>query len=96
MALASFLGLPEVGAVIGQAIAAAANWIIDKLFGWLINLFKDDIFKPFTAWVNIPSLSARWNFATGQWGSTWSPLLNVVFTGFGGQYRVTYQWQLYA
>jgi hypothetical protein len=41
-------------------------------------------------------MSARWYFANGQWGSTWSPLLSASFSGFGGQYRLIYQWQLYS
>jgi hypothetical protein len=96
VALAAFLGLPAIGPIIGQVLAAAAKWIIDKLIGWLIDLFKDDIFNPVTAWVTVPSMSARWYFANGQWGSTWSPLLSASFSGFGGQYRLIYQWQLYS
>ena len=96
VALATFVGLPQFGPLIGQALATAANWIIDALVGWLINLFKDDIFKPFTTWVNIPSLDARWNFPNGTWGSTFSPLRSATHTGFGGQYRLNYQWQLFS
>lgn len=96
VALATFVGLPEFGPLIGQALAAAAQWIIDNVVNWLINLFKDDLFKPFTTWVNIPSLGARWNFPNGSWGNTFSPLMSVTYTGHGGQYRLNYQWQLYS
>lgn len=96
VALATFLGMPEFGPLIGSALAAAAKWIIDKLVDWLISLFQDDIFKPFTTWINIPSMSARWNFPNGTWGNTWGPLQTVTYTGFGGQYALTYQWQLFS
>jgi hypothetical protein len=96
VAIGTFIGLPEFGPLIGQALAAAAQWIIDNVVNWLINLFKDDLFKPFTSWVNIPSMNARWNFPNGSWGNTFSPLMSVTYTGHGGQYRLNYQWQLYA
>lgn len=96
VALGAFLGVPQFGPLIGSAMAAAANWIVDKVADWLINLFKDDIFRPYTAWATIPSMSARWHFPNGTWGNTWGPLQTVTYTGFGGQYALTYQWQLYS
>jgi hypothetical protein len=95
VALAAFLGLPEVGALIGRAIGEALNWIINVLVGWLIQLFGDDIFRPFTAWVTMPSVNARWYYANGTWGNPWSPVSWFSVSGHGGRYRLDYQWNLY-
>lgn len=95
-AIAVFLGIPAAASIIAAAISKAADWIINKLIGWIIGLFKDDIFPAQTAWVTIPSLSARWYYPNGTWGSTWSPLLRKRFRGHGGTYDLYYRWQLYA
>jgi hypothetical protein len=94
--IGGIFGSPEIGAAIGKLIGKAVAWAVDKLVGWLINLFKDDIFRPFTTWVTVPSFTARWNYANGTWGNPWSPLRTVRFHGFGGRYRLDYQWRIYA
>lgn len=89
-------GSSELGAAIGKAIGKAVAWIIDKVVDWLIKLFQDDIFKPFTAWCTVPSFGARWNYPNGTWGNPWSPINTVRFHGFGGRYRLDYQWHISA
>ncbi|MDI1293422.1 MAG: hypothetical protein PSV18_11820 [Methylobacter sp.] len=96
VALATYLGLPEFGPVIGKAIGEVVAWLLDKLIDWLIKLFGDDIFKPFTAWCNVPSLGARWNYSNGTWGNPWSPVNWVRYSGYGGRYLLEYQWRIYA
>lgn len=96
VAIGTFLGLPEVGWIIGKVLGEALAWIVNVLVGWLINLFKDDIFKPFTAWCTVPSFSARWYYPNGTWGSPWSPVFSAHYYGFGGHYRLDYQWQLFS
>lgn len=96
VAVSVFLGIPEVGGLIGSVLAAGVQWGVNLLAGFLINLFKDDIFRPQTAWTSIPSMSARWYYPNGSWGSTVSPVLSKRFKGFGGLYTLYYQWQLYA
>ena len=95
-AVGGIFGSPEIGAAIGKVIGKVVAWVIDKLVSWLINLFNDDIFRPYTAWVTVPSFNARWNYANGNWGSAWSSIRTVRFHGFGGRYRLDYQWRIYA
>jgi hypothetical protein len=94
VAIATFLGIPAAAGVIATVIAKATDWIINALMGWIINAFKDDIFKPQTAWLTIPSLSARWNYPNGRWGSTVSPLIRRRFVGHEGIYDLYYRWRL--
>lgn len=95
-AVAAFLGIPAAAPIIAAAIAEAADWVLNKLADWIRGLFKDDIFAPQTAWIRIPSLSARWFYSNGTWGSRFSPVLRKRFRGFGGTYDLFHQWELYA
>lgn len=90
-ALSGYVG-PAIAAAIGQAVA----WIVDELLGWLIKVFKDDIFPIFTASCNVPSFNARWNYPNGTWGSPTSDVRTAHFYGHGGHYIVDYYWKLYA
>ncbi len=94
MALAAWLGLASIGPIIGKILGEVAAWVIGKLIEWFIKLFKDDIFPPRTIWVNLPSKSARWRYSNGVWGSKTSPVGTVRYYGFGGRYRLDYQWRL--
>lgn len=85
-----------LGPVIANAIGKAVAWIIATLIGWIINLFKDDIFPPFTARVTTPSMSARWYYPNGTWGNPSSGLRKAHFWGHGGHYDVTYYWKFFA
>ncbi len=95
-AIGSIFGDPAIGKAIGKAIGQVVAWVVDKLVGWLIRLLKDDIFKPYTAWLTVPSTGARWHYSNGSWGNPWSPVRTVRFSGFGGRYRLDYQWHIYA
>lgn len=95
-AVGGVLGSAEIGRIIGQVLGKIVAWVIDKLIGWLINLFNDDIFKPYTAWATIPSAHARWHYPNGQWGNPWSSVLGVRYYGFGGRYLLEYQWNLFS
>lgn len=88
-------GVAEIGRVIGQVLGKAVAWAINKLVEWLIGLFKDDIFKPATAWLTVPSAHARWYYPNGTWGNPWSGTWWFRFSGFGGRYLLEYQWRLY-
>ncbi len=96
VALATFLGLPEVGALIGKLLGEAVAWIIDTFVKWIINLFKDDIFPIFTAKVTTPSMSARWHYPNGTWGNPSSGNRYAHFYGHGGHYYVRYYWKFFS
>ena len=85
-----------VGSVLAKAIAKAIAWIIDLLIGWIIDLFRDDIFPPFTAMVTTPSMSARWYYPNGTWGNPGSGIRTAHFYGHGGHYYVEYYWKMYS
>ncbi|MBI1876778.1 MAG: hypothetical protein HYR94_00805, partial [Chloroflexi bacterium] len=87
---------PFVGPAIAAAIGKAAAWVTDQLAGWLIGIFKDDLFPVYSARVTLPSLNARWNYPNGQWGSPVSPLQQAHFYGHGGHYLLEYRWELSA
>lgn len=95
VAIGVFLGLPDIGGIIGSILGSVVNWVINNLVNWLANIFKDDIFRPKTAWINIPSMSARWYYPNGKYGSTLHPVQSFRFTGHGGQYDLMYQWELF-
>lgn len=95
-AVGGMLGAAEIGQIIGKVLGKVVAWVVDELVGWLINLFKDDIFKPYTAWLTLPSAHARWNYPNGIWGNPWSGIQRVRFSGFGGRYLLEYQWRLHS
>lgn len=84
-----------LGSWIANAIADAVVWVVDKLFGWIISAFSDDVFPPATLTMNHAALGARWS-RNGVWGYTDSGWMDAVFSGHGGRYRVQYRWRLYA
>lgn len=79
--------IPAIGAIIGAAI----GYIVDRVFDYLRMIWEDEVFQPITVFVKIPSLTTRWPV-----GRTDSPEQTVVFKGHGGEYRLTYDWRLYA
>jgi hypothetical protein len=83
-----------LGPVIAKAIGEAVAWIVDVFVGWIISLFKDDIFPPVNCWMNHAGPYARWSI-NGVWGSTRSPTLRAHFYGHGGHYFIDYHWQLH-
>lgn len=90
-----YLGSAEIGRVIGKILGKVVAWAIGKLIDWLIGLFKDDIFKPGTSWLTVPSAHARWHYPNGTWGNPWSGIRWFRFSGYGGRYLLQYQWRLY-
>jgi large-conductance mechanosensitive channel len=79
------------GGPVGVIIGLAVGYVVGKVFELISNIWKDDVFPPVSVRTSIPSLTARW---TG--GRTDSPERTVTFKGHGGQYTVTYDWQLFA
>lgn len=79
--------IPGLGTIIG----AAVGWVLGALWNWLMQWIGDDVFKPFTVTVNIPSLGARW-----AGGATDSPEGTITWTGYGGKYRLWFDWRLFA
>lgn len=80
-----------VGAAIGSAvgplgtvIGAAVGYAVGKAIDWLINCFKDDIFKPQTIGINVPRMNYDWQ---GQ-------RRTKHFYGHSGHYYVQYFWKI--
>ncbi|NES76942.1 MULTISPECIES: hypothetical protein [unclassified Okeania] len=85
-----------VGPAIAKAIGQITAWLVDKLIGWIINLFKDDIFPVKVLSCTVPSFGARWYYPNGKWGSPTSGIRTAHFYGHGGHYIINYYWKLYA
>jgi hypothetical protein len=81
-------GIPILGTAIGAAIGAIVGWVVGKVFEWFKSWWDDEIFAPFTVSANIPSLDARWN------GNPESPQGEVSWNGYGGEYRLYYDWSI--
>jgi hypothetical protein len=81
----------ESGPIVSLIIAAAVNFVVDKVFQYLAKLIGDDVFKPVTASISVQSLTQRF---TGN--KTDSPDGVATFKGYGGEYKIVYDWRLYA
>lgn len=92
-ALAAALGgaIGASGGPVGAIIGAAVGFVVGLVFDLLKSIWEDDIFKPATVSVSIPSLNARW-----AGGKTDSPEGVITYTGHGGKYQLTYDWRLFA
>jgi hypothetical protein len=88
--LGALAGGGAPGALAGALLGALAGFVINKIFDALRAWWGDDIFRPITVWTSIPSLSARWA------GKTDSPQGRVTWRGHNGEYRLWYDWRLYA
>jgi hypothetical protein len=75
-----------VGAVIGAVVGAA----VGAAFNLLKNIIDDEVFGGPTVACTIPSLTARWS------GNTYSPQHVATYSGYGGSYKMTYSWNLFA
>ncbi|QHT71753.1 hypothetical protein GXP67_36370 [Rhodocytophaga rosea] len=75
-----------VGAIIGAVVGAA----VGAAFTLFKNIVGDEIFGGPALSCSIPSLTARWS------GNTYSPQHVVTYNGYGGQYQMTYSWNMYA
>jgi len=83
-----------LGPIISQAIGKAVAWVVDKLVGWIIKAFKDDVFPAANVYVTLPSMGARWTYSNGKWGNPVSPRRRAHFHGHGGHYYVEYYWKM--
>lgn len=86
-AIGSVIPVPILGTIVG----AVAGWVVGTVISYLIGLFGDDVFKPVTLSVTIPSLTHR--FAGGL---TDSPNSVVTFQGYGGKYSATVDWNMFS
>jgi hypothetical protein len=78
-----------VGGPIGIAIGIVAGLIVGALVTWLAGIAQDDLFEPQMTFVQLPTEAARFNG-----GASTSPVLNFMYSDFGGRYRVSYSWAL--
>jgi hypothetical protein len=78
-----------IGGPLGTIIGVATGAILGALVGWLISVSQDDIFTPQSAAVHLPSPDASF-----EGGVLTSPQFTLDFSDHGGQYRVSYSWQL--
>lgn len=78
------------GAVMGAVLARVIGYVVDRICTLIIDIWNDDVFTPLSVSISIPSLSTRWN------GRTDSPEQILRFKGHGGEYHLTYDWQLFA
>lgn len=76
---------------LGALVGAAIGFIVGEIFNILKTTWEDDIFKPRTVQIDIPSLSHR--FAAD---ATDSPEGTTTFSGHGGRYEVTWDWRIFA
>lgn len=79
------------GGPIGALIGTAVGFVVGLVFDLFKSIWEDDIFKPATVWVRIPSLTARW-----PGGQTDGPQHTVTFSGHGGKYELIYDWRMFA
>lgn len=87
--------LPGWWKVVGKIVAEAIKWVIDKLLRWIVRIFKDDTFPPYTVSARIWSFKSRWRHPDGKY-RTISPLRRAHFYGHKGHYYVEYYWRMYA
>jgi hypothetical protein len=87
--------LPAYLKWLGYVISWAVNWIINKLVGWIIKAFKDDVFPPRTLSAKLWSYGSRWRHPDGSW-RTYSPRRSAHFYGHKGHYYVEYYWKLFS
>ncbi len=85
-----------LGPVIAQVIAKGVAWVIDKLVGWIIKWWADDLFPGYTASVTMPVIGARWHYPNGRWGNPSSGIKTAHFYGHGGHYYIQYFWKIYS
>jgi Bacterial tandem repeat domain 1 len=90
-----------IGAVIGKVLGKILAWVLDKLVGWIIALFQDDIFSPGTALVSLDSGSGDSYLTDPDWNiNEYKNHFHLSgtggqfdFQGFGGEYLVKCYWQ---
>lgn len=78
-----------IAGAIGAAVGALAIWIVSVIAGYIIQLFRDDIFMPQILQLKFAS-PPPWDFANTMlppWGGV------KAFTGFDGTYFLYYHWE---
>ena len=87
--------LPGWWKLVGTIVAKVVKWVIDKLIGWIIKAFKDDVFPPRILSARLWSYRSRWRHPDGSW-RTYSPRRQAHFYGHKGHYYVEYYWKMYS
>jgi hypothetical protein len=87
-ALGTLIG--SLGGIAGAIVGALVGWLVGELFDWLISLFGDDKFLPWTAELMLPSVWHKW----GAYSD--SPEWSFWTKAHGGKYEVWFDWQLLA
>lgn len=81
----------ELGSFAGP-LGMIAGAVVGALFGWLIEAIKeiweDDLFPPQTVSITIPGFNCSWS------GKKDGPEHVLHFKGLGGEYALTFDWQL--
>ncbi|NTV95927.1 MAG: hypothetical protein HGA75_11020 [Thiobacillus sp.] len=81
-----------IGGAFGGPIGAAIGALVGALLGWLIGLLKeiweDDLFPPKTVSIKIPGFNCSWS------GQKDGPQHLVKYEALGGEYHLTFDWQL--
>jgi len=78
-----------IGGPLGTIIGVVAGAIVGLLIGWLIAALRDDIFAP-----QASSLFLYSTNDTFPGGSLISPQMKFQYRDHGGDYRVTYDWEI--
>ncbi len=82
-------GIGNIGFPGDNYVAKVAEWVAQKVFDYLKEIWENNIFKPITLTSNLLSLSSRFTRGTST-----SPRISVDRKEFGGRYRLTYDWHL--
>lgn len=80
-----------IGGPLGAAIGAMVGYVVDRVFESFKAIWDDDVFKPVTVSVNIPSATTL--FPGGRMDS---PEAMVNFSGHDGKYQLIYDWRVMA
>jgi hypothetical protein len=78
---------PPPGAILGAAI----GFVVGEVFQILESTWDDDVFRPATVQIEIPSLNHRF-----ENNATESAEGVTVFSGHGGKYQVAWDWRVFA
>ncbi|WP_436492456.1 hypothetical protein [Actinokineospora sp. HUAS TT18] len=93
---------PFIGPALAEALGQIVAWLVTTFVGWIISLFYDDLFKPVTVSVKLPS---RWaykydNGVTSGWDNLRTGTHTSTFyqdtgdTSADGIYKANIHWEL--
>ncbi|HVK22230.1 MAG TPA: hypothetical protein VM677_12815 [Actinokineospora sp.] len=93
---------PFIGPALAEALGQIVAWLVTTFVGWIISLFYDDLFKPVTVSVKLPSrwaykydngVTSGWdNMRTGSHTSTFRQ--DTGDTSVDGIYKANIHWEL--